>query len=94
MKIIEKYKQQMDEEIKMMKKTPIISDRSKAIAKKSKERKTNQDELIVNRLMNDAARRQQRAEEYYADREKFTFNPKEIEVYEEEGDDIHNQTGD
>ena len=94
MKIIEKYKQQMDNEIKMMKKSPKISDRSKAIVKKSKERKGNHDEVIVNRLMNDAARRQQRAEEYYIDKGKFAFNPKEIEVYEEKWDDRHNQTGD
>lgn len=95
MKIIEKYKQQMDEEIKTMKKTPKISDKSKAIVKKkSKERKTIHDEQIVNRLMNDAARRQQRNGEAPLAKEKINFYQKEFELYEEESEDQHNQTGD
>ena len=95
MKIIEKYKQQMDEEIKTMKKTPKISDKSKAIVKKkSKERKTCNDEKIVNRLMNDATRRQRNTGDINTTKEKINFYQKEFELYEEESDDQHNQTGD
>lgn len=95
MKMIEQMRNQVDQEIKMMKKSPRISSKSKVLAKnKSKERPQTSHQEVVNRLMGDAQRRQKKTgPSGCSGFQNHSFMSHEVEFTEEE-DSRHNQTGD
>ena len=96
MKLIEQMRKQVDEEVKLHKKSPKISNKSKILAKKrSRERTPNADEEVVRRLMVDAKRRQNRPAQF--DHPQYTHRingVRDIEICEEEEECKSNQTGD
>ncbi|CAI2379510.1 unnamed protein product [Moneuplotes crassus] len=101
MTLIEETRRKVDQEIKMLKQTPKISDKSHLISKRTHKKKSpprdkspQNDDLVVQRLMHDAERRNQKVsaqQEYSASGRPLGI--KDIEICFEE-DYKNEQTGD